>query len=148
MITIRRSVEADYPAIIEALKEFAIFQKTPPEKVTNTAALMKEEQRYVTIFIAEDEDGKLAGLASCFFAYYTWTGKSLYLDDLFVKEQYRQQGIGKRLLDKVFELPIQRTAKKYTGWYLTGTPTLSIFILNAVHHYIKKNLFVMLKKKE
>jgi len=130
MITIRRSVEADFPAIIETLKEFAIFQKTPPEKVTNTAALMKEEQQYVTCFVAVDEDGEIAGLASCFFAYYTWTGKSLYLDDLYVKEKFRQQGIGKRLLDKIFEFAKAENCKKI-HWMVSNWNT------NAIDFYIK-----------
>ena len=29
-----------------------------------------------------------------YFAYYTWVGKTLYLDDLYVKESYRGNGLG------------------------------------------------------
>lgn len=111
-IVIRKAAETDYPTIIAALKEFAVFQKTPVEKVTNTAELMKEEQQYFTCFIAEDRKGTFMGMATCSFAYYSWTGKALYLDDLYVKEAYRKQGIGKRLFDAIFTYAKQENCKK------------------------------------
>lgn len=129
-ITIRRAVEKDYPVIIEALKEFAIFQKTPPEKVTNTPELMKQEQQYFICFIAEDEDGRFAGMATCSFAYYSWSGKSIYLDDLYVKPAYRKQKIGGQLLAKVFELAKTENCKK-VKWLVSN------WNKNAIDFYLK-----------
>jgi diamine N-acetyltransferase len=100
-IIIRNALETDYPAIIATLKEFAVFQKTAPEKVINTAELMKEEKDFFHCFIAEGKAGELAGMATCSYAYYSWTGKALYLDDLYVKPAFRKLGIGKQLLDAV-----------------------------------------------
>lgn len=129
-IKIRAAVEKDYPAIIATLKEFAVFQKNSPEIVTNTAELMKQEQQYFTCFVAEDENGSLAGLATCCFAYYSWTGKSLYLDDLYVKPQYRKHGVGKRLLDKIFEFAKAQNCKKI-HWMVSNWNT------NAIDFYIR-----------
>jgi len=129
-ITIRRAVEKDYPVIIEALKEFAVFQKTDPEKVTNTPELMRQEQQYFVCFIAEDEQGNFAGMASCSFAYYSWSGKAIYLDDLYVKPAYRKQKIGKLLLTSVFELAKAENCKK-VKWLVSNWNE------NAIDFYIK-----------
>ena len=51
-------------------------------------------------------------LSICFFAYFTWSGRSLYLDDLFVKEAYRGQQIGKRLLGAVVDFASEEQCKK------------------------------------
>jgi len=54
-------------------------------------------------------------MALCFFAYYTWVGKSLYLDDIYVMESYRGQKIGTELLKKVFEIA-QKEGCKRVRW--------------------------------
>ena len=43
-------------------------------------------------------DGKLVGFSLFCFVYYTWVGKSIYLDDLYVKLEARGRGIGTRLM--------------------------------------------------
>ena len=45
-------------------------------------------------------------------AYYSWTGKTIYLDDLYVLENYRGRGIGNALLDKVIETAKTENCKK------------------------------------
>ena len=44
--------------------------------------------------------------------YYTWVGKSLYLDDLYVKEAYSGQKIGSALLDKVIQFGKDNNCKR------------------------------------
>lgn len=109
--TIRRANEQDYPAILALIKEFSLFQGTP-EKVTITLEQMKEESALFQCFIAETESKAAVGFASFFFAYYSWTGKALYLDDLYVQEAYRKQGLGKKLLDAVIGLATESGCKK------------------------------------
>ena len=45
-----------------------------------------------------ETEGKLVGFSLFCFVYYTWVGKSIYLDDLYVKPEARGQGIGTRLM--------------------------------------------------
>ncbi|MGE5355549.1 MAG: N-acetyltransferase family protein [Deltaproteobacteria bacterium] len=110
-ITIRKTEPKDYPAVLELIKELALFERAP-EKVTNTVELMQEENHYFQSLVAEKEDGEIVGMAIYFFAYYTWVGKSLYLDDIVVKEKYRGNKIGTKLLDKVIEFGNENNCKR------------------------------------
>jgi GNAT superfamily N-acetyltransferase len=42
----------------------------------------------------------VVGFALCFFAYSTWKGRTLYLEDLYVQPAARGQGVGKRLITR------------------------------------------------
>lgn len=99
-MNIRKASTHDFPAILSLIQEFAIFQKTP-EKVTITLPQMQAEASFFQCFIAETDAKEIIGFASYFFAYYSWSGKAVYLDDLYVTAPHRKQGIGKQLLGAV-----------------------------------------------
>ena len=99
-ITIRPANEMDFPEIFSLITEFSIFQGTP-EKVSITVEQMQENKELFNCLVAETKDKHIIGFASFFFAYYSWSGKALYLDDLYVKETFRNQAIGKILFDAV-----------------------------------------------
>src|SRR5215831_5153474 len=106
-ITIRAAVtegaQADFDSLFVLIHELAQFQGTP-ERVVNTVNQMKQEKEFFHCFVAETDEKEIVGMALYFFAYYTWVGKSLYLDDLYVKESFRGHKIGSRLLEKIFEV--------------------------------------------
>ena len=109
--TIRSANENDFPGILELIKELAEFEKAP-EKVTNTVEQMHDEKALFRCFVATRESGEIVGIALWFIAYYTWVGKSLYLDDLYVREAYRKHKIGSALLAKVFEAALAENCKR------------------------------------
>ena len=46
-------------------------------------------------FVAYTSDTKeIVGLATYFYTYSTWEGKSLYMDDIYVQKQHRRKGVG------------------------------------------------------
>lgn len=110
-INIRKATEADFPQILALINELAAFEKAP-DKVTNTVEQMQREQHLFDCYVAEIEPGEIVGMAIWFFAYYTWVGKSLYLDDLYVKESFRKHKIGSALLRKVFEIASSEGCKR------------------------------------
>lgn len=57
-------------------------------------------------------ENQIIGFASYYFAYFSWTGKSIYLDDLYVKEVFRGQGIGSAIMQKVFDIGRKNNCKK------------------------------------
>jgi len=100
--SIRKFKKKDLPEILNMIKELALFEKAP-EKVRNTLEQMEEEMDFFECFVAEDENGTLLGMALYYYVYYTWVGKSMYLDDLIVKEEYRGKGIGRALLKMIIQ---------------------------------------------
>jgi len=101
--TVRPAVESDFAAILDIIKALALFEKAP-EKVTNTVERMVAEKEYFKCLVATNENEEIIAICLYFFAYYTWVGKSLYLDDLYVLEPYRRQGIASALLNQLFEV--------------------------------------------
>jgi len=110
-VKIRSAVESDFPEIIKLFKEFAEFEKLP-SKMTNSVAQMLKEKEHFNCFIAENENKIILGYSTYFFSYHTWIGKSLYMDDLYVKENYRNQGIGKKLLKSIIEFAKKEECNK------------------------------------
>jgi len=101
-LIIRKGTEKDFPAILELIKELAAFENGLDE-VTNSLEKMQKEKKLFQSFVAEVNE-EIIGFALYFFAYFTWVDKSLYLDDIYVKEAFRGQTIGSKLLRKIFEV--------------------------------------------
>jgi GNAT superfamily N-acetyltransferase len=110
-INIRRASEDDFQAVLLLIKELAAFEKAS-EKVTNSIGLMKKEKDMFHCFVAETETKEIVGMALYFFAYYTWVGKSLYLEDIYVKESFRKHKIGTALLRRIFEVANEEDCKR------------------------------------
>jgi ribosomal protein S18 acetylase RimI-like enzyme len=98
-MNIRPATVNDFPAIHALILEFAEFQKTP-EKVTITPEqLIKEEAFFNCLVVTKEET--IVGFASYYFAYSSWSGKSLYLDDIYLKPELRGQDLGNNIMDKL-----------------------------------------------
>ncbi len=124
---IRQAIEQDFIEIIELIKGLAVFQGKP-EKMLNTLELMKAEQQYFECLVAENETKEIIGIAVYSFVYHTWVGKSIYLDDLYVKESYRGQKIGSRLLKALFAVAQRQNCKK-VRWLVSNwnTPAIEFY---------------------
>ena len=121
---IRKAAPADFEAIFFLIKEFAEFQQTV-DKVSITLEQMHADKNLFQCFVATGSDGKIIGFATFFFAYYSWSGKALNLDDLYVTNDFRKQGIGKMLLDEVITLAQKEDCKKLR-WQVSGWNTYAI----------------------
>jgi len=121
---IRKAVQEDFPGILSLIQEFAVFQQTP-EKVTITLEQMQKEKGFFQCLVAETDGHTIIGFASFFVAYYSWSGKALYLDDLFVSAPYRKQKTGLRLLNAVIDLAKKENCKKLR-WQVSNWNTHAI----------------------
>ncbi len=99
-LRIEKICESDFEELINLFQEFAIFEKLP-HKMVNTVEKMREEMEYFNGFTVKDEHNNILGYVTFFFAYYTWIGKSLYMDDLYVCPPHRGKGLGKMLINEV-----------------------------------------------
>ena len=110
-IIIRKIEERDYKVLILLFREFALFEKLP-EKMTNSVEQMLAEKEHLSGFVAVNSENVIMGYVTYFFAYYTWTGKSLYMDDLYVRPEFRSNTIGSRLINEVIAYAIVENCRK------------------------------------
>jgi len=122
-MTIRKASENDYPKVLDLIKEFATFQKTP-DRVSNTVELMQQEQDSFNCLVVESDD-KIIAFATFFPCYYSWSGKSMYIDDLYVQESHRGQKIGAKLLNHIIDLAKAENCKKLR-WQVSNWNTKAI----------------------
>ena len=52
------------------------------------------------MLVAENSGSEIVDFASEFIAWYSWIGKSLYLDDLYIVEKFRGAGLGTALIEE------------------------------------------------
>lgn len=98
-VTIREATKEDINAVFELIKGLAVFEKSL-EKLHNSPEQMARDWELFHALVAEDNK-KIIGMTVFNYSYHTWSGKSLYLDDLYVLEEYRGQGVGTSLLKKI-----------------------------------------------
>ena len=110
-VTIRKIDERDFLVLISLFKEFALFEKLP-EKMTNSVEQMLREKEYLRGFVAVNDVDEIVGYATYFFGYYTWIGKSLYMDDLYVRPNFRGAGVGTKLINEVITFAKAENCKK------------------------------------
>ena len=110
-VTIRSIEERDYATLILLFQEFAHFEKLP-EKMTNSVEQMLREKEYLTGFVAVSPEDEILGYATYFFGYYTWIGKSLYMDDLYVRPNLRGAGVRTKLINEVIAFAKAENCKK------------------------------------
>ena len=68
-IKLRQAVEADFPEILDMIKELALFEKAP-EKVSNSVEQMRKEKDFFKCILAEDQHGNIMGIALYFCLLY------------------------------------------------------------------------------
>lgn len=104
-MNIRQGAKNDMKAVLELIKELAVFEKEP-EAVVITAADLERDgfgtNPLFQTFVAEKE-GEIVGTALYYYRYSTWKGKTIHLEDLIVKEAYRGEGIGYLLYAAVMQ---------------------------------------------
>lgn len=98
-MNIRTALPKDYPAIHALILEFAEFQKSP-EKVTISVDQMNKDQDFFKSLVVTEEE-TIIGFASYYFSYSSWTGKSLYLDDIYLTNAARGKQIGSSIMDQL-----------------------------------------------
>jgi len=101
-INIRVAEEKDFAEIFKLIRELAVFENQT-DQLLNSTEKMREEKEFFNCYVAETPDKKIVGYATYIFCYYTWVGKSLYMDDLYVLPEYRGKGIGTLLIGKVID---------------------------------------------
>jgi GNAT superfamily N-acetyltransferase len=130
-IVIRPAVREDAGLILALIRELADYEKLAHEVVADEAGLAAHlfgERPRAEALIAE-VDGQPAGFALFFHNFSTFLGKpGLYLEDLFVRPQYRGLGLGKRLMVRLAKIALERDCGRFEWWVLDwNTPAIDFY---------------------
>lgn len=109
-LTLRFAQEKDVSLILEFINKMAEYENMTNEVVA-TEELLKEslfERKAAEVVIGNYKE-EPAGYALFFYNFSTFLGKpGIYLEDLFVKPEFRGKGIGKIMLSFLAKLAIER----------------------------------------
>jgi GNAT superfamily N-acetyltransferase len=109
MLHIRRATQADVDLILQFIRDLAEYEREPQAAVATADDILRDgfcAAPKFWVLIAE-WNGAPAGFAFYFFNYSTWIGKpGLFLEDLFVKPEFREKGIGKALLAELARMAV------------------------------------------
>ena len=131
MLHIRPATSADIPLIQHFIRDLAEYERSPESAVATQEDLMRDgfgpEPKYRCV-IAE-WDGAPAGFAFFFYNYSTWQGRpGLYLEDLFVKPDFRGKGIGKSLLLHLAKIAVSENCGRFQWQVLDwNTPAIDFY---------------------
>lgn len=120
-MSIRPATIADTDEILALIYELALYEKAPEEAKATREQIIDSffcENPKVFCEIVE-VDGEIAGLAIWFLNYSTWQGKhGIYLEDLFIRPQFRGKGFGKALLKHLAAICEARGYGRFQWWVL------------------------------
>ena len=115
-IHLRSARASDTAEILAFIRELGEYEKLAHEVVADEATLAAQlfgERPAAEVLIAE-VDGQPAGFALFFHNFSTFLGqRGLYLEDLFVRPQFRGLGLGKRLMVHLAKLAIERDCGRF-----------------------------------
>ena len=104
-MTVRDATPADLSEILAMVRELAAYEREPDAVVLDPdefAAHVFGADAVARALIAETPDGRVAGCAIWFRTFSTWLGTSgIWLEDLFVRPEFRRFGLGRALLDEL-----------------------------------------------
>ena len=114
------AVRSDTAEILSFIKGLAEYEHMADDVVADVPTLehwLFDEKKAEVLFAVED--GVKVGFALFFHNFSTFLGRAgIYLEDLFVKPEYRGRGYGKGLLTKLAEIAVERGCGRLEWWCL------------------------------
>jgi len=116
-ITIRKSTKADIKTLLTFIKELAEFEQEPLSSIKMTEETLLrdgfETNNPLFYSLIIEANNTPIGFALYFYNYSTWEGKGLYLEDLYVQEKYRNQGVGTKTLKYIANIAINDNCSRF-----------------------------------
>ncbi|MFM7873179.1 MAG: N-acetyltransferase family protein [Actinomycetota bacterium] len=117
--------------VLQLIQDLATYEKAPEQVEASKVDLLN------TIFASDprvfcdlvEVDGQIAGMAIWFLNYSTWQAKhGIYLEDLFIKPEYRGRGYGKALLKHLAKICDEKGYGRLQWWVLDwNSPAIEFY---------------------
>ncbi|QNP41810.1 GNAT family N-acetyltransferase [Lysobacter solisilvae (ex Woo and Kim 2020)] len=130
-VTLRAATRDDVALILAFIRELAEYEREP-DAVHADETLLASNLFGATpgaeVVIA-DVDGRPAGFALFFHNFSTWLGRrGLYLEDLFVRPEFRGRGVGQVLMTHLAKLAVERGCGRFEWSVLDwNTPAIDFY---------------------
>jgi GNAT superfamily N-acetyltransferase len=130
-MSVRFAEPSDVPEILAMIKELAEYEREPD------AVVATEDLLHVALFgdnpavfaLVAVVDGAAVGFALWFRNFSTWLGRhGIYLEDLYVRPEFRGRGFGKQLLVELARICEDRDYGRLEWWVLDwNTPAWDFY---------------------
>jgi GNAT superfamily N-acetyltransferase len=146
MILVREATPEDVAQMHQMINELAEYEKAPEEVIATEHDLMKalfgrdssspefdQHDSISTSGSANTPHGQPAlyafVMAIWFLNYSTWDGThGVYLEDLYVRPQYRGQGMGKALMKRLAQVCVDNDYSRFQWWVLDwNQPAIEVY---------------------
>ena len=131
MLSIRPATTQDARLILDFVRDLAEYERAPEAAVATESDLLRDGFGPNPKFqcVIAEWGGQPAGFAFYFYNYSTWQGRpGLYLEDLFVRPQYRGKSIGKALLVHLAQVAVRENCGRFQWQVLDwNTPAIQFY---------------------
>lgn len=128
---IRPAKREEVDEVLQLIQDLATYEKAPDQVEASRDDLLN------TIFAKEprvfcdlvEVDGQIAGMAIWFLNYSTWQAKhGIYLEDLYIKPEFRARGYGKALLKHLAQICDKEGYGRLQWWVLDwNSPAIEFY---------------------
>jgi len=130
-LKIRPAKSEEVGEVLQLIQDLATYEKAPEQVEASKEDLLN------TIFAKEptvfcdlvEVDGQIAGIAIWFLNYSTWQAKhGIYLEDLYIKPEFRARGYGKALLKHLAQICDKEGYGRLQWWVLDwNSPAIEFY---------------------
>ncbi len=128
---IRPAKSEEVGEVLQLIQDLATYEKAPDQVEASKDDLLN------TIFAKDprvfcdlvEVDGQIAGMAIWFLNYSTWQAKhGIYLEDLYIKPEFRARGYGKALLKHLAQICDKEGYGRLQWWVLDwNSPAIEFY---------------------
>jgi len=130
-LKIRPAKREEVGEVLQLIQDLATYEKAPDQVEASEDDLLN------TIFAKDprvfcdlvEVDGQIAGMAIWFLNYSTWQAKhGIYLEDLYIKPEFRARGYGKALLKHLAQICDREGYGRLQWWVLDwNSPAIEFY---------------------
>lgn len=113
-VTFKTVNENEVNVVLDLIKEIAIYEKMLDQVVATEETMRKSlfEEKTAKAFLI-NKDGENVGYCIYFFNFSTFIGRAgLYLEDIYIKKEFRNLGIGKEVFKYLAEVALENDCRR------------------------------------
>ncbi len=129
-LSFRAARRADVPLILGMIRALAEYEQLLSEVVATESVLEEwlfDKKKAEVLFPMLE--GKEIGFALYFHNFSTFLGRAgLYLEDLYIQPEYRGRGYGRKVLQKLAQIAVERGCGRLEWWCLDwNAPSIAFY---------------------